>query len=150
LIAVGQHAPDFSAAASDGRTITLSAMRGRAVVLYFYPKSFTPGCTTEARLFRDNHHEIQALGAEVIGVSIDDLETQCRFAATHRLGFPLCTDRNRAISRAYGVLWPVVPVDKRVTFIIDEEGVVRAVFRHEFQVVKHLDDVVHFLKARRK
>jgi peroxiredoxin Q/BCP len=102
----------------------------------------------ETRLFRDNYDELRALGAEVIGISVDDLATQCRFAASLAVKFPLCSDRDRTISRAYGVLWPIVPIDKRVTFILDEEGVVRAVFRHEVQVMKHLDNVVGFLRRR--
>jgi len=149
MIAVGQPAPDFTARTTDGRTLTLSSLRGRAVVLYFYPRAFTPGCTTETLLFRDNHEELRALGAEVIGISVDDLETQCRFAGTHGVTFPLVGDRDRSISRAYGVLWPIFPVDKRVTFVVDEAGIVRATFRHELQVSRHLDDVVRFLRNRR-
>ena len=146
MIAIGDVAPEFVAEASNGRRVSLRALRGKVVVLYFYPRSFTPGCSAEARLFRDNHDELRALGAEVIGVSTDDLDTQCRFADAEQLPFPLLSDKNRAISGLYGVLWPLVPIDKRVTFILDEAGVVRAVFRHEFLVSLHLDDVLAFLR----
>jgi peroxiredoxin Q/BCP len=150
MIQVGEPAPDFTARATDGRTLHLAELRGRPVVLYFFPKAFTPGCTAETRAFRDNYPELRALGAEVIGVSIDDLDTQCRFAGAQQVTFPMVGDRDRSISRAYGVLWPIVPVDKRVTFVIDEAGLVAAVFRHELQVLRHLDDVFHFLRKRRE
>jgi peroxiredoxin Q/BCP len=149
MLKAGERAPDFTARATDGNTLRLSALRGRWVVLYFYPKAFTPGCTTETRLFRDNQRELSALGAQVVGVSLDNFETQCRFAGAESVTFPLVADEDKRISREYGVIWPLLSLDKRVTFVIDPEGMVRAVFRHEFQVVKHLDDVAGFLKKQR-
>lgn len=146
MIAVGERAPDFTAMAGDGQLLTLSKLRGHWIVLYFFPKAFTPGCTAETKSFRDNYDDLRALGAEVVGVSTDDADTQCRFADTHAVKFPLIGDRDKRISRAYGVLWPIIPIDKRVTVMIDPSGVVRAVFRHEFQVLKHLDDVLNYLK----
>ena len=146
MLKIGERVPDFTGKTSDGRELSMASLRGKKVVIYFYPKSFTPGCTAETKAFRDNYEDLKALGAEVIGISTDDLATQCRFAAEHRLTFPLLADPSQAISRAFGVLWPIVPIDKRVTFVIDEYGTVRAVFRHELQVLKHLDDVMNFLK----
>lgn len=146
MLKVGQPAPEFDALSTTGNHVSLRALRGRKVVLYFYPKAFTPGCTAESRKFRDNYDELRALGAEVVGVSIDEHQTQCDFAAKNELRFPLVGDRDKSISRAYGVLWPGLPFDKRVTFIIGEDGVIKAVFRHELQVSKHLDDVLHFLQ----
>lgn len=146
MLQVGERAPDFTAESSDGRRVSLSALRGGWAVIYFFPKAFTPGCTAETRRFRDNYPELRALGAQVVGISTDDLDTQCRFAAENRVTFPLAADANKEISRRFGVLWPIVPVDKRVTFVIDPEGIVRAVFRHELQVSRHLDDVVAFLR----
>jgi peroxiredoxin Q/BCP len=149
VIKVGDPAPDFEASASGGRTVSLGPLRGRVVIIYFYPKSFTPGCTAETRLFRDNYDDLRALGAEVIGISTDNLDTQCRFSEKHQVSFPIVSDADRTISLAYGVLWPLMSVDKRVTVVVDEEGIVRAVFRHELQVIKHLDDVVGFLRKYR-
>jgi peroxiredoxin Q/BCP len=146
VLKVGAQAPDFTAEASTGQRLSLGELRGRYVVLYFYPKAFTPGCTLETRLFRDNYDEIRALGAEVVGVSVDDLATQCRFAAAQSVRFPLLSDPDLTIAGAYGVRWPLVPLDKRVTFVLDKNGVIRAVFRHEFQISRHLDDVVRFLR----
>jgi thioredoxin-dependent peroxiredoxin len=148
MIHIGDVAPDFTAAASDGHRFALGEHRGRVVVVYFFPKAFTPGCTAETKTFRDNYDELRGLGADVVGVSCDDVATQCRFATKHGVRFPLVGDPDRAISRAYGVLWPIVPIDKRITVVVDEGGKVAAIFRHEFQVSKHLDDVMNFLRKR--
>jgi peroxiredoxin Q/BCP len=148
MLKVGDVAPDFDAETSLGTHMSSRALRGRMLVLYFFPKAFTPNCTAEAKLFRDNYPELRALGAEVIGVSIDDLKTQCRFADEHQVSFPLVGDPDRHISRSFGVLWPLISLDKRVTFVVDEQGMIQAVFRHELQVSKHLDDVLHFLQKR--
>jgi thioredoxin-dependent peroxiredoxin len=149
MIQVGDIAPDFTGQASDGSTFKLSQRRGKLVVLYFYPKSFTPGCTLETKNFRDHYDEVRELGAEVVGVSCDNVETQCDFAGRHGVKFPLVGDADRGISRSYGVLWPLLNRDKRVTLIIDEQGRVAAIFRHELQVRRHLEDVLEFLKNRR-
>lgn len=148
MLKPGAPAPDFTVAASDGRTLRLSDFRGKRLVLYFYPKAFTPGCTAQTRRFRDNYAELQALGAEVVGVSVDTEARQCDFAQAERVRFPLVADADRTLSRDYDVLWPVLSIDRRVTYVIDPAGVVEAVFHHEVQVSKHLDDVLDHLQAR--
>ena len=145
-IEVGDRAPEFSARASDGKMVSLTAFRGRYLVLYFYPKAFTPGCTKEARRFRDSHVEIRELGAEVVGVSIDEPTVQCEFASRQQIAFPLIPDNDRAVSTAYGVMRRFLPIAKRVTFVIDPDGKVAARFEHELQVNKHLDNVLRFLR----
>jgi thioredoxin-dependent peroxiredoxin len=145
-IEVGDRAPEFTARAGDGKTVSLSAFRGRYLVLYFYPKAFTPGCTKEARRFRDNHAEIRELGAEVVGVSIDEPTVQCEFAERQQIAFPLIADNDRKVSTAYGVARRILPIAKRVTFVIDPDGKVAARFEHELQVNKHLDNVLRFLR----
>jgi thioredoxin-dependent peroxiredoxin len=142
----GQPAPDFDATTGDGRRVQLADYRGRFLVLYFYPKAFTPGCTAEAKRFRDNYEELRQLGAEVLGVSLDDQAVQCRFAERHGLRFPLIADEGGRLSRRYGVKWPLLPLARRVTFVIDPEGRIAARFAHEFQVSRHLDDVQRFLR----
>jgi peroxiredoxin Q/BCP len=149
-LSVGEPAPDFQATTTDGKRVRLADYRGRHLVLYFFPKAFTPGCTTEAKRFRDNYPDIQALGADVLGVSIDSHDVQCRFAAQHETRFPMIGDADGAISRAYGVKRSLFPVAKRVTFLIDPQGCIAARFAHEFQVSKHLDDVLRFLQDARK
>jgi thioredoxin-dependent peroxiredoxin len=148
VLKVGDHAPDFEARASDGRHIRLSDLRGRPVVVYFFPKAFTPNCTREAMRFRDNYPELKGLGAEVLGISTDGLDTQCRFATRHEVTFPLIGDDDRTICRDYGVLWSLIPLAKRVTFVIDERGEIELVLHHEFQISKHLDGVLRHFEQR--
>jgi peroxiredoxin Q/BCP len=148
MLKIGEPAPDFSARTTDGRTIRLSELRGRRVVLYFFPRAFTFGCTLETKRFQDKYEDISALGAELFGISTDPLETQCRFAEEHRAAFALIGDADCAISRAYQVLRPLSSSDKRVTYVIDERGTVAAVFHHEIKVTSHVTDVLRWLEER--
>jgi len=148
MLKVGETAPDFSARATDGRTLRLSDLRGRPAVLYFFPRAFTLGCTLETKRFQDKYEDIRALGAEVVGISTDPIDTQCRFAEAHGAQFPLVGDPDRAISRAYDVLRSLFSGDKRVTYLIDERGTVAAVFHHEIQVTRHVSDVLRWLRER--
>lgn len=147
MLKVGDTAPDFTAVDCQGRTVSLSDFRGRRTVLFFFPKAFTLGCTIENRAFRDNHALIRSLGAELIGVSVDSVKRQCEFAERENIRFTLIGDESKAIGRAYGVLWPVLDVDRRVTFILDEGGRVEHVIHHEIRVYRHLDDVLAWLRA---
>ncbi|RKH21265.1 peroxiredoxin [Corallococcus sp. CA041A] len=147
MIAVGELAPDFAATDCHGQTVRLSELRGRRVVLFFFPRAFTVGCTIENRAFRDNHERIRELGAELVGVSVDTLTTQCDFAEQEGIHFALLGDDERRISRAWGVLWPVLNIDRRVTFIVGADGVVERVIHHEVRVYRHLDDVLKYLQA---
>ncbi len=141
---VGDPAPDFEAQATGGKTIRLSDLRGHWVVLYFYPKSFTPGCTTQACTLRDAYEKIQSLGAVILGVSLDDLETQERFKAEYKLPFDLISDHDKKIAKAYGVLGMGGLYAKRVTFLIDPEGRIAHIFekvdpaRHDREVYETL------------
>jgi thioredoxin-dependent peroxiredoxin len=146
MLDVGQAAPDFTGTDCQGRPFSLSALRGRRVVLFFFPKAFTLGCTEETRHFRDNQEHLRALGAELVGVSVDSVRTQCAFAEKEDVHFALLGDEARAISKAYDVLWPVLNVDRRVTYIIGPSGTIEAVIRHEVRVYKHLDDVLRYLR----
>ena len=148
MISVGDRAPDFAARSTDGQMLTLSQLRGRPVVIYFFPRAFTPGCTAETRRFRDNYDDLQRFGAEVIGISTDDHDTQCKFAEAEKVKFPLIGDKDAQIQALFGVKLPILKSNRRVTFIIDEGGRVAAVFHHEFQVLRHMDDVRHFFEKR--
>jgi peroxiredoxin Q/BCP len=147
MIQVGDAAPDFTATDCQGRAVSLASLRGRRVVLFFFPKAFTIGCTIEIRAFRDNQARIEELGAVLVGVSVDSVRTQCAFAEQERIDFALIGDEQRHISSAYDVIWPVLKVDRRVTFIIDPTGKVESVIRHEVRVYRHLDDVLKYLQA---
>ena len=148
MIDVGEPAPSFRARTTSGDEVALEDFRGRYLVLYFYPRAFTPGCTREAQRFRDNYPELRELGAEVLGVSVDDHSTQCAFAERLAVTFPLVGDDDHRISQAYGVRRGLLPFDKRVTFVVDPSGQVVARFHHEFQIHRHLDDVLRFLKQQ--
>src|SRR5262249_55018515 len=105
--------------------------------------------TLETKRFQEKYEDIQTSGAELIGISTDPLDKQCRFAEEHRAAFPMIGDADCAISKAYDVLRPLTSADKRVTYVIDENGAVAAVFHHEIQVTKHVGDVLRWLASRR-
>lgn len=147
MLAVGTVAPPFSAASTAGRTVSLAEHRGKILVLYFYRKAFTRNCTVETKGFRDNYDELRVLGAEVIGVSPDDFPTQCAFAEASEVRFPLIADEGKTISTAYKVRFALLPTVHRVTYVIDRSGVIAGVFKHEFQVLKHLDEVLRFVRT---
>ncbi len=125
---VGGSAPTFTAPDSDGRTVKLAEYRGKKVVLYFYPKDDTPGCTVESCGLRDNYGKIKSLGAEILGVSTDDSKSHRKFADKFSLPFTLVADHDKKISRAYGVLKEESGTDRRVTFLIDEHGKIARIF----------------------
>lgn len=144
---VGDKAPDFTMPADGGRTVSLAALKGRPVVLYFYPRDDTPGCTTEACGFRDAMPDFSGLDAAIVGVSRDGVAKHDRFKAKYALPFSLGADESGAVTEAYGV-W----VEKslygrksmgieRSTFLIDRGGVIRGVWR-KVKVRGHVDEVL--------
>jgi peroxiredoxin Q/BCP len=146
MIQIGDPAPEFSGTDCQGRPVSLAGFRGRKVVLFFFPRVFTAGCTLENRYFRDHYEEVRALGADLVGVSVDPAAKSCEFASQENIHFALLSDSSREISRAYGVLWPLLNVDKRMTFVIDEQGKVERILHHEVRVFRHLDDVLAHLR----
>ena len=135
MIEPGQAAPDFTLPDQDGNAVALSQLRGRTVVLYFYPKADTPGCTTQACGVRDHAPDYEAAGAVVLGVSRDPVPRLRAFADKYGLAFPLLSDDDHAVAEAYGV-WVEKSMygrkffgNERTTFVIDGEGVVREVLR---------------------
>ncbi len=137
----GTPAPDFELPSHTGEKVRLSSLRGRIVILYFYPRAMTPGCTRETVRFNELRGEFQELGAVVLGVSTDPVERNERFAEKHGVGFPLLSDPEGRVARLYGVLREgrSRPRAERVTFIIDEEGVIREVLRNIRPAEKHAD-----------
>lgn len=150
MLKVGDPAPPLSAVTSDGKTVDLASLRGKRVVLFFFPKAFTRGCTIETRQFRDHYSEIAGLGAEVVGVSVDSAERQCEFANSEGVPFPMIGDKSRSISRGFDVLRPLLGVAQRVTYVIGPDGRIEAAFHHELLVGKHLEDVKRHLSAAAK
>ncbi|MBU6468246.1 MAG: peroxiredoxin [Betaproteobacteria bacterium] len=128
--AVGQLAPDFKVIDQHNQLQSLANYRGKWVVLYFYPKDETPGCTTEACAYRDDFNQVKKLGGEILGVSIDDASSHAEFAANHHLPFPLLADKDGSVSRSYGSERSVLgyKIAKRNTFIIDPNGKIAKVY----------------------
>lgn len=147
LVAVGDRAPEFSAQDQDSQTRTLAEYRGRLVVLYFYPRDATPGCTREACAFRDAWDRLSSAGAQVIGVSTDDVASHRAFATEHRLPFPLLADVDETIIGAYGV-GSTLGMAERVTVLIGRDGRVVRVFPNVDPAV-HVDEVLAAIGALR-
>ena len=126
LIEPGKKAPAFTLKDQDGKTHKLSDYEGRPVVLYFYPKDDTPGCTTEACAFRDDVFKFKKMGVAIVGVSVDDVASHKAFAEKHSLPFTLLADSDKAVAKSYGVLvdYKGTELASRQTFLIDPEGVV--------------------------
>jgi peroxiredoxin Q/BCP len=142
MLQVGSQAPSFRGRDQHGREVSLEDMLRRGhVVLYFYSKDFTPICTRQACAFRDAFEELRDLGAQIVGVSVDDEEVHQRFAATHQIPFPLLADVDQTIQRSYGAFAVFGLFRKRLTFVIDRGGIVRAAIHHEMRPSRHADDV---------
>jgi len=130
ILKQGDKAPAFTSKDQDGKTVSLSQFKGQKVVLYFYPKDSTPGCTAEACDFRDNYQGLKTKGIEVLGVSVDDEKSHQKFITKHSLPFTLLADTDKSIVEAYGVWGEKSMYGKtymgtnRTTFIIDEDGTI--------------------------
>lgn len=152
-VTVGTKAPDFSLPDQSGTAVTLKSLKGKWVVLYFYPKDDTPGCTKESCDFRDSYTKITKTGAVVLGVSLDGAESHRKFIQKHSLPFPLLSDEEATVSKAFGVYklknmygkkyWGI----ERSTFVIDQAGLIKAVFR-KVKVDGHVEEIVAALKDK--
>jgi len=146
-VSVGEQAPDFRLRSQDGTLVSLGDFRGKkAVVLYFYPKDETPGCTKEACSFRDSYEDFASAGAEVVGISGDSISAHKGFAAHHRLPFTLLADEGNTVRKAYGVPSTMWILPGRVTYVIDKQGVVRHVFNSQLQATKHVDEALQVVR----
>jgi peroxiredoxin Q/BCP len=142
VLSIGDEAPDFGGVDQAGRRVTLRELvRDSAIVLYFYPRDFTPVCTAQACLFRDATEELAAEGVKVVGVSEDDTASHAKFAEAHRVPYTLLSDPDRSIQKAYGARQLLGLLAKRVTYVIDQNKKIRAVYHHELSARKHLDAV---------
>lgn len=125
---VGDPAPDISAPSTSGKDVKFSELRGSWIILYFYPKAFTPGCTAESCSLRDGYSELQKLGATILGASLDNLSTQIDFKAKYHLPFDLLSDSKKEVAKAFGSLGLAGLMAQRKTFIIDPDGKIAFVF----------------------
>lgn len=150
LLKEGDRAPDFTSRLSTGEVVSLQDYHGKSnVVLFFYPKDFTPGCTKQVCSFRDNYNVLERHDAVLLGVSFDGEKSHGAFIEKHNLPFPLISDTDKSISRAYAAadrLGGLLPGSKRVTYVIDKQGIIRAVLHHEIMISRHVDGVIDALK----
>jgi len=150
-IAVGNPVPAVSLHLQDGRTVPLADFRGkRSVVLFFYPKDNTPVCTAEACSFRDAYSDISGLNAEVIGISSDSAGSHQKFAEKHNLPFPLASDPDGTLRRAFAVPRTLGLFPGRTTYVIDKSGVVRLVFSAALSAEKHVAEAKRTLATLTK
>ncbi len=145
---VGDPAPEFTLPDQDGEQRSLSDYRGGWLVLYFYPKDDTPGCTTEACRFRDDIYALRGLGVSVLGISLDDAKSHKAFAQKYHLPFPLLSDHKGRVARKYGSLFRLGPLRfaRRHTFIIDPQGRIAKIYR-DVKPKGHSDQVIADLQA---
>jgi peroxiredoxin Q/BCP len=145
-VQVGDQAPDFTLPNQSGTSVSLHDLRSKNVVLYFYPKDNTSGCTAQACAFRDQYEVFKDAGAEVIGVSSDSEESHQQFAAQYRLPFTLLSDAGGTIRKLYGAM-TMGMLPGRVTYVIDKNGVVRHVFSSAFNAQQHITEAVQALQT---
>lgn len=145
---IGDIAPDFTAETTEG-TVCLKDYRGRNLVVYFYVRDQTPGCTMQSCSLRDGIDKIKEREAEVLGISVDDLESHKKFKEKENLNFPLLADTDYSISRAFGAFNEERQMSKRMTFIIDKNGIIQHIFP-KVDVRAHAEEVVEALKAMKK
>ncbi|PIG92950.1 peroxiredoxin [Gloeocapsopsis sp. IPPAS B-1203] len=145
-VKVGDTAPDFTLPSQSGTAVKLSDFQGKSVVLYFYPKDDTPGCTKESCAFRDQYEVFQNAGAEVIGVSADSPDSHQRFAAKYQLPFTLLSDAGNQVRKLYGVPATLGLLPGRVTYVIDQQGVVQHIFNSQFNFQGHVDEALKTLQ----
>ncbi|MCA3270158.1 MAG: thioredoxin-dependent thiol peroxidase [Alphaproteobacteria bacterium] len=147
MLTIGAPAPDFSATTNTGETVSLASLRGKNIVLYFYPKDDTPGCTKEACSFRDNLPHFSGINAVILGVSRDDAASHAKFVKKFDLNFPLLVDESGAITEAYGVWVEKSMYGKkymgieRSTFLIDADGKLAAIWS-KVKVDGHTEEVL--------
>ena len=153
MLTEGQNAPDFTLPTTGGSTVSLADYRGtKTVVLYFYPKDDTPGCTKEACFFRDVQGELEAAGAVILGISVDSVKSHEDFARKHNLLFPLLSDESKVVVHAYDV-WKEKSMygksyfgTERTTFAIDKQGIIRKIWP-KVKVEGHIDEVINFVNT---
>ena len=144
----GQQAPEFEATDQHGQSRTLSGLlEDGPVVLFFYPKAMTKGCTAESCHFRDLAAEFAEVGAQRVGISADGVDRQLEFDEKHDLGYPLLADVDQSIAQAYGVKRRLLPASKRQTFVIDTDRTLRAVIASEMNMDVHADEALEALRA---
>lgn len=138
-------APDFTAPSTSGEDFILSKI-SEPIVLYFYPKDFTPGCTNEACSFRDNFSFFKDLNIKVLGISMDTVNQHIKFKKEHKLPFELLSDVTGNVCKSYDALIPLIKVPKRITYLIDQNKVIRGVYDNLFGSSDHITKTIETIK----
>ena len=147
----GTPAPDFELPDQHGNPVRLSQYRGKSpVVVYFYPKDDTTGCTVEACRFRDDFEKFQVTGAQILGISDDSTHSHEKFASKYRLPFTLLSDKDGRVRKLYGVKKTFGVIPGRVTFVIDRQGIVRHVFSSQSSPARHVEEALMALALNRR
>lgn len=148
---VNSQAPDFVLSSQSGELVRLSDFIGKKIiVIYFYPADFTPGCTAESCAFRDVYENFRDAGAEVIGISTDDLESHRKFAQKHQLPFILLSDSQGEVRKLYQVPATLGILPGRVTYVIDKKGIIRLIFNSQLNTGKHIAEALRMLEHLQK
>jgi peroxiredoxin Q/BCP len=149
MLSTGDQVEDFTLADQSGESRSLSGLlENGPVVLFFYPKAMTTGCTKESCHFRDLGSEFEAVGAQRVGISADKVDRQARFDAKHALGYPLLSDPDRTVARQFGVKRPGPLMNKRATFVIGTDRRILAAFSSEMNMEAHADEALSVLRGQ--
>jgi peroxiredoxin len=150
MLHVGSRLPNFEVKTTEGQLISDVSLRGAPCVIFFFPRAFTSGCIHEAKAFRDAYPRFRELGVEIVGVSTDPLPRQCKFAEWAGAAYPMIGDADGSLAKAFGVLWPIVSIAKRATFVVDAEGVVRSRFHFEIGIDRHVSHAESMARTLKK
>ena len=145
---IGDRIPEFTLLNQDGKLINMEKYIGNPLVIYFYPKDDTPGCTREACLFRDEFHRFSDFGVLVFGISSDSVESHEKFKIKYRLPFDLLADEGNTVRKQFGVptnLFGMVP--GRVTYIVDNQGIIRHIFNNQLNATKHVEESLTIIES---
>lgn len=148
-LTVGSKAPDFNLPSTSGSNFSLSEAK-EPVIIYFYPKDFTPGCTKEACSFRDNFEFFKELNIKVLGISLDSISKHQKFKEKHQLPYELLTDASGKVCKAYDALMPIVKIPKRITYLIDDRQTIRGVYDNLFGYNTHITNMIKLVNQELK
>ncbi|MEN2284405.1 peroxiredoxin [Algoriphagus sp. SE2] len=144
---IGTKAPDFTLSSTGSKKISLSKdFSGKALIIYFYPRDFTPGCTAEACEFRDKFEDFRDLSIPILGISKDNIESHERFKKTYKLPYDLLSDTSGKVCQAYDALIPLIKIPKRISYLLNEDHEIVAAFSEFFEAKKHIENMLKSIK----